>query len=394
MEMQPLEIKPGIYWVGGVDWNLRYFHGYQTQRGTTYNAYLIIDEKVTLIDTVKSNMTEEMLDRIKCLIDPAKIDYLVVNHVEPDHSGSVPAVMAVAPKATIVTSPNGKKGLERYYKTEWNYEIKNSGEELNIGAHTLKFVQTPMIHWPDNMVTYVPEAKLLFSNDAFGQHIASFERFDDEFEWGIICEEAAKYYANIVLLYGEQVKKALETLSQIPIEMIAPSHGLIWRENIPKILAEYQKWANNETDIKALIVYDTMWGSTYEIALSLQAGLEKAGVPVTIRFLQTSHISEIVKDVLTARIILIGSATINNGMLPSVSAFLTYIKGLRPKNRTGFAFGSYGWGGQGAKEVHAFLKDLGWDMPLDLTNIQYRPDQAELDAVVECGVKLGEMVKA
>ena len=392
--MKPLEIMPNIYWVGGVDWNLRYFHGYLTPRGTTYNAYLIIDEKITLVDTVKSYLAEEMLCRIKCLIDPERIDYLVVNHVEMDHSGSVPVIMEAAPKATIVTSPNGKKGLDRHFKTNWEYKICNSGEELSIGAHTLKFVQTPMVHWPDNMVTYVPEAKLLFSNDAFGQHIATFERFDDELGWDIVHEEAGKYYANIVFPYGDQVKKALEVVSQIPLDIIAPSHGLIWRKHIPDILNVYQGWANYDAEQKALIVYDTMWGSTLQIAQALKDGLEEAGVPTTIRFLQTSHISDIVPDILSAKAVLIGSPTINNGMLPTVSAFLTYIKGLRPKKRIGMAFGSYGWGGQGAKEVQAFLKDsMGWEVPMELTNIQYRPDPEELDAAKESGAKLGELIK-
>ena len=391
--MRPLEIKPNIYWVGGIDWNLRYFHGYVTPRGTTYNAYLIIDEKITLVDTVKSYLGAEMLARIESLIDPSQIDYMVVNHVEMDHSGSVPLVMEAAPNAVIVTSPNGKKGLERYYKKEWQYQIFNSGEELNIGVHTLKFVQTPMVHWPDNMVTYIPEVKLLLSNDAFGQHIASYERFDDELGWNVVHEEAAKYYANIVFPYGDQVKKALETVSQIPIEMIAPSHGLIWRKHIPQLIEVYQKWANYEAEQKALIVYDTMWGSTQQIAQALEEGLETAGIPTTVRFLQTSHISEVVPDILTAKAVLVGSPTLNNGMLPTISSFLTYIKGLRPRKRIGFAFGSYGWGGQGAKEVHAFLKDMGWEMPLDLTNIQYRPDPAELEKVKEYGAQIGEMIK-
>ena len=391
--MKPMEIMPNIYWVGGVDWNLRYFHGYLTPRGTTYNAYLIIDEKITLVDTVKSYLTEEMICRIKCLIDPERIDYLVVNHVEMDHSGGVPAIMEIAPRAVIVTSPNGKKGLDRHYKTSWEYKIYNTGDELNIGAHTLKFVQTPMVHWPDNMVTYIPEAKLLFSNDAFGQHIATFERFDDELGWDIVHEEAGKYYANIVFPYGDQVKKALETLSQTQVDIIAPSHGLLWRKHIPNIMEAYQKWANYETEQKALLVYDTMWGSTQQIAMALKEGLEETGISTNIRFLQTSHISDIMPDILSAKTVLVGSPTLNNGMLPTVSAFLSYLKGLRPKKRIGFAFGSYGWGGQGAKEVHAFLKDMGWEMPLDFTNFQYKPDPEELDAAKEIGVKLGEITK-
>jgi len=250
-----------------------------------------------------------------------------------------------------------------------------------------------MVHWPDNMVTFVPEERLLLSNDAFGQHLASAQRFDGEVGWGIISEEAAKYYANIVLPYGEQVKKALGALSGLNIEMIAPSHGVIWRTYLPKILESYQKWANNETEKRALIVYDTMWGSTSKIADSLQEGLGKEGIPVTMRSLKTNHISDILTDVLFSRAILVGSPTLNQGVLPTVGAFLTYLKGLRPKKRMGFAFGSYGWGGQAIREMETVMRNLSWGMPLPSINIQYLPDEEELDKVRKAGQKLGELVK-
>lgn len=393
--MSSIEIKPGIYWVGAVDWNLRYFHGYLTPRGTSYNAYLIVDEKITLVDTVKHYLFEEMVDNIREIVDPEQIDYLVVNHVEMDHSGSVPELMKVAPRAQIVTSKKGQKGLQRYFKDkeEWKYLIVESGEELNTGKNTLKFVQTPMVHWPDSMVTYIPEKSLLLPNDAFGQHIASYQRFDDEIGWDILQEEAAKYYANIVLPYGKQVSKALDALGGLDIDMVAPSHGIIWRSYLGDILGEYNKWASHQTEPKALIVYDTMWGSTKKIALSLKKGLEESGVPVVIRFLQTSHISEIMTDVLTSKAILVGSPTLNNGMLPSVSAFLTYLKGLRPQHRIGLAFGSYGWGGQGAKETAEMLESFGWEMPLEYINIPYDPDREELDQAREKAKELGTKVK-
>jgi len=391
--MKPVEIKPGVYWVGAIDWNLRYFHGYLTPRGTTYNAYLIVDDKITLVDTVKHYLFDEMLSRIKQVVDPAKIDYMVVNHVEMDHSGSLPRIMELASNAQVVTSPRGKMGLLRYFKKEWNFKVVNSGEELNTGSRTMKFVHVPMVHWPDSMVTYIPQDKLLLPNDAFGQHIATADRFDDQVGWDIIHEEAAKYYANIVLPYGDNVLKALDVVTQLDIDMVAPSHGVIWRSYLDKIVPVYRKWASHETDPKALIVYDTMWDSTKRLALALQDGLEEAGVPVTVRFLQTSHMSEIMTDLLTSRAVLIGTPTLNNGMLPSVSGFLTYIKGLRPKKRIGLAFGSYGWGGQGAREVAAVMKDMGWDMPLEFINIQYLPDEQEIDSVKEAGKKLGEFIK-
>ena len=391
--MKPVEIKPGIYWVGGIDWDLRNFHGYITQRGSTYNAYLIVDEKTVLVDTVKHYLFEEMLSRIKEVIDPSSIDYVVSNHVEMDHSGSIPKILDFAPKAKVVTSPQGERGLQRHFKRDWDFLVMRSGDTISVGKHSLQFFLTSMVHWPDNMVTFVPEERLLLSNDAFGQHLASAHRFDGEVGWDIVSEEAAKYYANIVLPYGEQVKKALAALSELDIEMIAPSHGVIWRTYLPKILESYQKWANNETEKRALIVHDTMWGSTSKIAESLQEGLEREGIPVTMRSLKTNHISDILTDVLFSKVILIGSPTLNQGVLPTVGAFLTYLKGLRPKKRMGFAFGSYGWGGQAIKEMETVMRNLSWEMPLPSINIQYLPDEQELDKVRKAGQKLGELVK-
>jgi flavorubredoxin len=392
--MKPVEIKPTIYWVGGIDWHLRNFHGYLTQRGTTYNAYLILDEKVVLVDTVKHYLFDEMLARIRAVIDPAEIDYLVSNHVEMDHSGSLPKMVAMAPKAKVVTSPNGAKGLRRHYKQDWDPLVVKSGDTLPIGKRSLQFFLTPMVHWPDNMVTYIPEEKLLLPNDAFGQHIATPERFDDEVGWDILHEEAAKYYANIVLPYGEQVQKALEALAGLKIEMIAPSHGMIWRTYLPQLLAAYQRWAANETDARAVIIYDSMWGSTEKLAYSLLEGLEERGVPVTFRNLKTTHISDIMTDILTAKAILIGSPTLNMGMLPTVGGFLTYLKGLRPKRRIGFAFGSYGWAGQSVKEIEGVMRGLGWDIPVEGVSVQYIPDDADLQKIREIGNQLGELLKA
>ncbi len=387
--MQPVQIKPGVYWVGAIDWDLRYFHGYVTPRGTTYNAYLIVDDKVTLVDTVKHHKGDEMLERISNVCDPSDIDYIVANHVEMDHSGSLPQVMNVASNAKVITSPRGKDGLVHYHG-EYNYELVKSGDEVPIGDRTLTFVHTPMVHWPDSMVTYIGEDRLLLPNDAFGQHIASHERFDDEIGWDLLHEEAAKYYANIVLPFGLQVKKALDVLADLPIDMIAPSHGVVWRKFLPELLEVYPRWANHETDQRALIVYDTMWESTTQLALALQRGLEEAGVPVTVRTLQNSHMSEIMADVLTSRALLIGTPTLNNGMLPTVAGFLNYLKGLKPQKRLGLAFGSYGWSGQGAGEVHEFIESMGWEAPIDFINVKYRPTKDQLRQATVAGRKMGE----
>jgi len=382
ISIKAIQIKENVYWVGGIDWNIRNFHGYLTQRGSTYNAYLIIDEKITLIDTVKHYLFDEMLERISDVIDPADIDYVISNHVEQDHSGSLPEIMEIATKATLVTSPNGEKGLKAHFREDWNYRIVKSGDVLNIGKRNLTFVQTPMVHWPDNMVTYLEEDKILFSNDAFGQHIASTERFDDELPLGVILEEARKYYANIVLPYGGQVQKALGTLGGLDVEVIATSHGLIWRSNIPAILNEYQKWSTNATEKKAVIVYDTMWNATEIIAESISDVFEKKGYNVRFMDLKNNHISDIMTEVITAKYICVGSPTLNNNLMPSVASFLTYLKGLAPKDRIGLAFGSYGWSGQSIGQVEQYLKDCGFET-LENIRIQYIPEEDQLEEMKE-----------
>lgn len=380
--MKAVQLKEGIYWVGAIDWGIRNFHGYSTQRGTTYNAFLIIDEKITLIDTVKYHLIDEMLERISDIVDPADIDYIISNHVEPDHSGSLPEIMAIAPRATLITSPNGEKGLRAHYKEDWDFQIAKMGEVLNIGKRNLTFVHTPMVHWPDNMVTYLPEDKILFSNDAFGQHIASSERFADELSLGIVLEEAQKYYANIVLPYGAQVKKALGALADLKLEIIAPSHGVVWRSDIPTILNEYGKWSGNVTEKKAVIVYDTMWNSTEIIAEKIIDAFQSKGYKTRLFDLKKNHISDIMTEIINAQYICVGSPTLNNNMMPNVAGFLTYLKGLSPKNRIGLAFGSYGWGGQSIGQVEQYLKDCGFEV-LESIKFQYIPDEDLLEKRIE-----------
>jgi len=377
--MKPLEIKKGIYWVGAIDWDLRNFHGYSTQLGSTYNSYLVIDKKIVLVDTVKHYMFEEMLERIKKIIDPSKIDYIVSNHTEMDHSGGLPGMMDIAKNAVIICSPNGEKGLKKHFKKDWKFKVVNTGDSINIGKRNLNFVLMQMVHWPDSMATYIPEDKLLLPNDAFGQHIASCERFDDEYGWDRVRIEAAKYYANIVLPFGAQVNKALEAVSGLDINMIAPSHGLMWRSHIKDIIGLYKKWANNVYDKKAVIVYDTMWHSTEKMAYAIKDVFEEKDIPCEIKNLQASHISDVMASILEAKYICVGSPTLNNGMLPAISAFLTYIKGLAPKNRIGIAFGSYGWGGQAVSDIENILEAAKFELPVKGLKIQWVPDETELE---------------
>ena len=380
--MKAIQIREGIYWVGGIDWNLRSFHGYLTQRGSTYNAYLIIDEKVTLIDTVKHYLTPEMLDRIRSVIDPSKIDYIVSNHVEMDHSGSLPVLMKIVPHATLFTSPKGEAGLREHYKEDWNFRAVESGTTISLGKRSLHFVLTPMVHWPDNMVSYMPEEKILFSNDAFGQHLASSERFDDEYPLDIVMLEARKYFANIVLPYSRQVQKALVSLQDLKIELIANSHGIIWKKHIPEILKAYQSWASNETRKRALVIYDTMWNSTEAMALAIQDAFESRGFRTTLLNLQTNHISDIMTEVIDAEYLCLGSPTLNGRMLPTMSAFMTYLTGLAPRDRKAIVFGSYGWGPKQIDDMATILNESGFEV-VAKEKIKYVPSAEDLSGLKE-----------
>lgn len=380
--MKAVEIKKGIYWVGAIDWDLRNFHGYLTQKGSTYNAFLIVDEKITLVDTVKSYCADEMIKRISSIVDPSKIDYIVSNHVEMDHSGAISKIVELAPNVEIVSSAKGQTGLKEHYRADWNFKIVKTGDKLELGSKNLDFILTPMVHWPDNMVAYMPEEKILFSNDSFGQHLSSSERFDDSYPLDIVMEEAKKYYANIVMPFGMQVKRELDDAKKLDIEIIAPSHGVVWREHTAKIIEEYTKWASNETEKKALVVYDTMWGSTEKIAKAIQSAFEDKAYKTALYNLQYNHISDIMTEVLSAEYICVGSPTLNNNLLPNVSAFLTYLKGLAPKNRKAIAFGSFGWGGQSIGQVADILEASKFDL-VESVRCKYIPSEDQLEEIIK-----------
>lgn len=379
--MKAIEVKKGIYWVGAVDWSLRSFHGYTTKRGSTYNAYLIIDDKITLVDTVKAPFAAEMISRIKSIVDPSKIDYIVSNHVEMDHSGAITDVLALAPHAKVVTAaPQGVKGLTAHYG-EMDFMPVKSGDTLSLGSRTLSFVPTPMLHWPDNMVTYCPEEKILFSNDAFGQHYASGGRFDDEEPLGDVLHEARTYYANIVMPYSVQAGGAVKAVEGLDIELIAPSHGVMWRSHIAEIIEEYKKWSSLKMNKEAVVVFDSMWHSTEKMAKTIVEAFASKGYNTKLCDLKAWDNSEVINEILTAEYIAVGSPTLNNQMLPTVASFLTYLKGLAPKNsgKKAFAFGSYGWGGQSIGLVEKELADCGFEIALEKQRIQYIPSQESLD---------------
>ncbi|MCZ7399305.1 MAG: FprA family A-type flavoprotein [Candidatus Methanoperedens sp.] len=400
MNMTKIELTNGVYWVGVVDWNLRDFHGYTTPRGGTYNAYLIVDDKIALVDTVKHGFAGEMIERIKEIIDPSKIDYIVSNHVEMDHSGSLPEIMKIATNAQVIATEKGKEGLLRHYRTNWNFRTVKTGDELTLGKKTLFFITAPMLHWPDSMFTYLKEDKILLSNDGFGQHLASSFRFDEDlcsllgYECDTVMDEAAKYYANILMPFAGIILKKIEELQKLGIEikMVAPSHGMIWT-NPGKIIDAYLKWAQGISKQKVLVIYDTMWNSTETMANEILRGVADSGVEAALFHLRKNEWSEIVKEVLEAKAVIIGSPTLNNGMFPTVGGFLTYLMGLRPKNKLWATFGSYGWAGGAVKAVNEKLKSAGFE-PVESLEVNFRPDEQDLAKCYALGQKIASMVKA
>ena len=368
-----IELKEGVYWVGAIDWNLRNFHGYVTHRGSTYNSYLIVDEKIALVDTVKDKFFPEMLARIREIVDPSEIDYVISNHTEPDHSGCIENLLDIAENAELVASNFGVKNLRGYYGEALKVTSITDKPSINLGTKTLQFTQIPMVHWPDSMVTYIPEDKILLSNDAFGQHIASSGRFDDEVDPGVLMQEAGIYYANIIMHLSTSVGRALKALGGLEIDMIGPSHGVIWRSMIGEIMEKYRGWVAGETLPKAVIVYDTMWESTHMIARALGEGLTEGGVEIKIHRLGTSHNSDAIADILEAKAVLVGSPTINNSVFPTVASFLAYMKGLKPRFKIGAFFGSYGWGGGARKDVEAGLEAAGIELLEGDLDYKFRP---------------------
>ena len=388
-----IEVKEGVYWVGAIDWNIRSFHGYITHRGTSYNAYIVVGDEIALVDTVKEHFFPEMMRRIREIVDPSAIDYIVSNHTEPDHSGSITKFLDVAKGAELIASDLGTKGLRSYYGDDLEITSIKEKPSLNLGDKTLQFVPIPMVHWPDSMVTYIPERKLLLSNDAFGQHLASNKRFDDEVDQAVLMQEATTYYANIVMPLWMSVSRAFKALGGVDLKVIAPSHGMIWRKDPGKILEAYQRWVGGYSEERAVIVYDTMWGSTERVANALVEGLTRGGVDVKLFRLNETHNSDVIAQILESKAVLVGSPTLNNGLFPTVASFLTYMKGLKPTKKIGAAFGSYGWGRGAKRLVEAELKASGIELLENKLDFNFRPTEVELEKAVEFGELVAKKIK-
>ncbi len=389
-----IPIKEGIYWVGAVDWSIRSFHGYVTHRGSSYNSYLVVDEKVALIDFVKAPFAEEQVAKISEIVDPKKVDYIVANHAEPDHSGSIRRLVEACPNAEVFATERCINTLRKYHGDDLKLTPIERKPTLKLGRRSLSFVPVPMAHWPDSMVSYMPEERLLFSNDAFGQHLASSGRFDDTVGEDELLQEASTYYANILMPLWRSVSRALTALKDVKIEMIAPSHGVVWRKDPARIVGLYQRWVAGETVKRAVVVYDTMWGSTQILARAIAEGIASKGVDVRVHCLQSSPNSDIIADILEAKAVVVGSPTLNNHIFPTVADFLAYMRGLKPMNKIGGAFGSYGWAGGAKKIAEAEMQAAGVQLVDSDNDFVFKPNGDEAKRAFAWGAALGEKIAA
>ncbi len=383
------ELTKGVYWVGVVDWALKHFHGYEltTHRGSSYNAYLITDEKTVLVDTVWGPFQEQLIENISEVIDPAKIDIVVANHAETDHSGALPAVMRHAPKAKVIVSKRGRESVEGHYHQPWDFQAVQTGDKVGIGKRELVFVEAPMLHWPDSMFTYLTGDNILMPNDAFGQHYANAFRFNDQVDQEELYEEALKYYANILTPFSSMVSKKIEEVLalKLPVKMIAPSHGIIWRNEPLQIVKKYQEWAAQLPAKTAVIAYDSMWDGTRHMAEAIGEGLAAAKVPYQIFYMPTADRNDAIAEIFKAKAVIIGSPTFNQGLLPTITPILEDLKGLKFQNKIGAAFGCYGWSGESVKIIEEHLAKCNIPLAAEGIRAKWQPRADDLAKCREFG---------
>lgn len=393
-------VADDIYWVGAIDWSVRDFHGYRTGRGTTYNAYLILGEKITLVDTVKAPFKEELLSRIRDVVDPARIDFIVSNHAEMDHSGCLPELIALARPEKVFASPKGVEALRAHFGQDLDLTAVRDGDRIQVsgpgaasGPLTLQFMQTPFLHWPDSMFSYLPERKALFCQDAFGMHLASAERFAEQLPEHLLHEEAARYFANILLPFSSFIIKLFDKVEKagLEIDLALPDHGPIWTSRFGLVAGWYRRWAAQEPSSKALVVYDSMWESTDAMARALTEGLIQGGAVVKVMPLSGSHRSDLATELLEAGALVVGSPTLNNQMFPTVADALCYLKGLKRKNLVGAAFGSYGWSGESIRQIEEHLAAMEVELAGSLKT-QYVPEADTLEQCRALGERIGERI--
>jgi len=390
-----VQVSEHVYWVGAIDWTVRNFHGYLTGRGTTYNAYLILADKITLVDTVKKPFTGELLERVASVVDPGQIAYIISNHSEMDHSGGLPAVIEAVRPDKVFASANGAKALQDHLHLDHQITVVKDDQQLSLGNLDVTFLMTPMVHWPDSMISYLAQDQMLFSQDGFGMHLASTERFADQLDQDVVTQEFAKYYANILLPYPGPVSKILTKLAglSLPLAMIAPDHGPIWRTDLDELQAHYAKWAAREPTRKAVVIFDTMWHSTELMARAIGEGLAGGGAVARLMRLDVSHRSDVAAELLEAGALLVGSPNLNNNVFPTVGDVMTYLRGLRPANLIGAAFGSYGWNNTATQQLNNMLTEMKVEIVSEPVSVKYVPDEQGLARCRQLGQLVATALK-
>lgn len=385
------KINEAVTWVGKKDWELRTFHGeeYSTHRGSSYNSYLIRDEKVALIDTVWLPFAKEFVASLKREIDLKDIDYIIINHGEVDHSGALVELMREIPDTPIYCTKNAVKSLKGQYHQDWNFVEVKTGDKLSLGKRDLIFIEARMLHWPDSMFTYMTGDNILFSNDAFGQHYASEFMYNDEVDQAELYQESIKYYANILTPFSRFVVSKVDEFVKLnlPLDMICTSHGVIWRDNPMQIVEQYVKWAQDYQENQITIIYDTMWNGTKHMADGIASGIRQVDPDVTVKLMHTgiTDKNDVLTEVFKSKAILVGSPTINGSVLNSIAGILDQIKGLSFKNKKGAAFGAYGWSGEGVKLIGDHLAKAGFELVNDGLRVLWNPDQEAVEKCVDLG---------
>ena len=393
-------IKEHIHWVGKIDWELRHFHGqeYTTHRGSSYNAYLVKDKETVLIDTVWSPFSKEFVENLKNEIPLDQIDYIIANHAESDHSGALPELMQHIPETPVYCTANGVKSLKGLYHQDWNFKVVKTGDKLNIGSKDLIFIEAPMLHWPDSMFCYLTGDNILFSNDGFGQHLATELMYNDLVDQGELFQEAIKYYANILTPFSAQViRKIKEVLAlNVPVDMICPSHGVIWRQDPTQIVNKYMEWADAYAENQITLIYDTMWESTRKMAEIIAKGILAADSSMTVKLFNVakSDKNDIITEIFKSKAVLAGSPTVNKGILSALAGLFEEIIGLRFKNKKAAAFGSYGWSGESVKVLSDKLEQGGFELLNEGLRVQWNPDVQAKETCFNFGKSIGEALKA
>ncbi len=384
-------IKNNVHWVGKIDWELESFHGYEysTHRGSTYNSYLIKEEKTALIDTVWGPYSKEFVKNLAKETDLSKIDYIIANHAEPDHSGALPELIRHIPETPIYCTKNGLKSFKGQYHQDWNFNVVKTGDTLSLGSKELVFIEMPMLHWPDSMLCYLTGDNLLFSNDAFGHHFASELMYADLVDQAELYAECIKYYANILSPFSPLVTKKIKEIMSLnlPLDMICPSHGMIWRERPEQIIDKYMKWADDYQENQITIIYDTMWNGTRIVAESIAKGIREADKDVDVRLyhLEKRNKNDVITEIFKSKAVIVGSPTVNKGILTSVAAILEMIKGLKFRKKKAAAFGCYGWSGESTKIISDSLEASGFEMADDVLKVNWNPDDDGMEKCIAFG---------